>query len=116
VRTYAIALSSGAERVFWFNLQDWDEYWGIVRQNLERKPSFDAYRAMVKQLDGKRVAGMLGAGAVVFARDGRGTRLNDPVVVSWSPPDDDSFPTFTKKLPRDAQVKPVPEPPAKQHR
>src|SRR5688572_16879462 len=112
VRTYAIALASGAERVFWFNLQDWEEYWGIIRQSFERKPSFEAYRAMVKQLDGKRVIGTLGDGAVVFARGARGARVEDPVVVAWSPQDDDSVPTFAEKLPRDAQIEPLPEPPA----
>jgi hypothetical protein len=112
VRTYAIALSSGAERVFWFNLQDWEEYWGIVRQNYERKPSFDTYRAMAQQLEGKRVVGTLRDGAVVFARGMRGSRIEDPVVVSWSPDDVDSIPTFTKRLPKDAKVNPLPNPPA----
>jgi hypothetical protein len=98
--------------VFWFNLQDWEEYWGIVRQNFERKPSFDAYRIMVKQLEGKRAVGTLGEGAVVFARQGRGARPDDPVVVSWSPQDDGSVPTFARKLPSKAEVKPLAEPPA----
>jgi hypothetical protein len=111
IRTYVIALASGAERVFWFNLQDWEEYWGIVRQNFERKPAFDAYRALTKQLQGKRAVGTLGDGAVVFARAVRGSRVEDPVVVSWSPQDDDAMPMFATKLPKDAKVRPLPKAP-----
>jgi hypothetical protein len=107
IRTYAIALSSGAERVFWFNLQDWEEYWGMVKQDFKPKPSFDAYRAMTKQLEGKRPVGTLCDGAVVFARGVRGSHVEDPVVVSWSPQDDDSLPTFANKLPKGANVTPL---------
>lgn len=43
-RSFAIARESGVEKVFWFNLQDWEEFWGIIRQDFSRKPSFRAYQ------------------------------------------------------------------------
>ena len=58
VRSYAIALSEGVERVFWFNLQDWpSETWGtITEKDWRRKPSWFAYRAMASMLTGKQFA------------------------------------------------------------
>lgn len=58
VRSYAIALSEGVERVFWFNLQDWpNETWGTIsEQDWRRKPSWYAYRAMAGMLEGKLFA------------------------------------------------------------
>ena len=91
IRTYVIALASGVERVFWFNLQDWEEYWGIVKQDFTRKPSFEAYRAMVKQLDGKRVVGRADLGkdieAYLFAPSGREPTRDNGVLVAWQPDD-----------------------------
>lgn len=57
VRSYAIALSEGVERVFWFNLQDWpNETWGtITEKDWRRKPSWYAYRAMASMLTGKKL-------------------------------------------------------------
>lgn len=43
-RTFAIAREHGVEKVFWFNLQDWEEHWGIIDRNFRRKPAFEMYR------------------------------------------------------------------------
>jgi hypothetical protein len=89
VRTYVLALAAGVDRVFWFNLQDWDEYWGIIRQNYDRKPSFDAYRTMVKHLDGKicvgQVDGWQGVTAYAFAPRGQKPTRQNIVLVAWRP-------------------------------
>lgn len=45
-RTFEIAREQGVEAVFWFNLQDWDEHWGLIRRDFTPKPAFDAYRGL----------------------------------------------------------------------
>jgi hypothetical protein len=91
VRTFVIAQASGAQRVFWFNLQDWEEFWGIIRQDFTRKPSFAAYQAMTQELEGKRPVGRLELGdkvaAYAFASgDGRAS-----VLVAWRTDDTDGI-------------------------
>lgn len=85
IRTYAIAFAAGAERLFWFNLQDWQEYWGVIRQDFERKPSFAAYRFAAATLEGREPAGELdlGAGVRAIVFDGGAGR----VALAWSPDD-----------------------------
>lgn len=52
-RTYLIALASGVERIFWYNFRsgEWEPdereaHFGIVRKNLDPKPSFRAYQTL----------------------------------------------------------------------
>jgi hypothetical protein len=47
-RTYEIAQAERVEKVFWFNLQDWDEHWGLIRRDFTAKPAFEAYRALAE--------------------------------------------------------------------
>jgi hypothetical protein len=62
VRSYAVALSEGVQRLFWFNLQDWTgETWGTMTANLRKKPSWFAYRQMSDALTGKEYGGTLSA-------------------------------------------------------
>ena len=72
VRSYVIGLAAAQYRIFWFNLQDWEEYWGIIRQNFDRKPSFKAFQTMVQNLAGKKAIGTAelgeGVSAYVFSR------------------------------------------------
>lgn len=94
VRTHVIALANGVERVFWFNLQDWDEYWGIVRKDFSRKPSFEAYQTMVKHLDNKRAVGRVdlgdGVSAFLFAPADQEPTRDNTVLVAWRPDDGES--------------------------
>lgn len=36
VRSYALALAAGVQRLFWFNLHDWEEHWGLVRPDFSK--------------------------------------------------------------------------------
>jgi hypothetical protein len=49
LRTYQIARENGVGKVFWFNLQDWEEHWGLIDRQFRRKPAFDAYRRAAEQ-------------------------------------------------------------------
>jgi hypothetical protein len=91
IRSYVIGLAAGADRIFWFNLQDWEEFWGIIRQNFERKPSFAAYQTMVKNLADRKPIGTVELGkdvaAYVFAPARHPVRARDAVLIVWSPDD-----------------------------
>jgi len=81
VQSYAIALANGVQRLFWFNLVDFNEKWGLTSDHEVPKPSFDAYRVMSSQLNGARPAGMLPQ------RDGRAyvfARGNETITVAWA--------------------------------
>lgn len=90
VRSYAIALSEGVERVFWFNLQDWpNETWGtITERDWRRKPSWYAYRAMAHMLTGKTFAasGMSfdDKHLLVFRDPAKWDDPSQAVVVGWA--------------------------------
>jgi hypothetical protein len=59
----------------------------VIRQDFGRKPSFDAYGTMVKQLDGKACVGHVdtweGVAAYVFAPRGRDPTRENIVLVAW---------------------------------
>lgn len=89
VRSYALALSEGVRRVFWFNLVDWtNETWGTMSAHMRKKPSWYAYRAMSRVLTGKEYAGTLSAWPDVYmpwfrspSADGSATRF---AVAAWT--------------------------------
>jgi hypothetical protein len=92
VRSYVLAQAAGVERLFWFNLQDWSERWGIIDMDFNRKPSHTAYRHMTEMLGGRRVVGTLDLGeqvaAYVYAPPGRRISARDAVLVAWSRDDE----------------------------
>jgi len=65
VRNHLLCLASGVERIFYFDLQNWfdspdaswDSYLGLVEAGGEKKPSFYAYKTMVKEVNFKKVVG-----------------------------------------------------------
>lgn len=77
VQTHVIAAAEGIERLFWFNVQDWEENdhreaWGFLTPDGEVKRSADAYRTLVDHLTGARFEGYLdlpGAAVFVFSTE-----------------------------------------------
>lgn len=74
VMSYVAAASEGIERLFWFNVEDWEEgghreAWGFLTpKGRSEKRSAIAYRTMVDQLTGARFEGCLDVpGAAVYA-------------------------------------------------
>lgn len=65
VRNHLLCLALGVERIFYFDLQNWfddqPEVWdstlGLVDAAGRRKPSFDAYRTLVRETNGKEFLG-----------------------------------------------------------
>ena len=65
VRNQLLCLACGVKRFFYFDLQNWtdnpDDPWdsklGLVEAGGEKKPSFLAYKTMVKEVDFKNVIG-----------------------------------------------------------
>jgi len=65
VRNQLLAFACGVKRFFYFDLQNWtdkaDDTWdsklGLVEAGGEKKPSFLAYKTMVKEVDFKKVIG-----------------------------------------------------------
>jgi len=65
VRNHLLCLACGVERIFYFDLQNWfddpkaswDSYLGLVEAGDSKKPSFYAYKTMVKEVDYKKVLG-----------------------------------------------------------
>lgn len=65
VRNQLLCLAHGVSRVFYFDLQNWfddrpetwDTHLGLVKASGERKPSFHAYRTMVREVGPRRVVG-----------------------------------------------------------
>lgn len=59
VRNHLVCFAVGVERFFYFDLQnwyddpdgEWDSMLGLVEAGGEKKPSFDAYRTMVQEVD-----------------------------------------------------------------
>jgi GH35 family endo-1,4-beta-xylanase len=93
VRTNVLALAAGVRKVFWFNLQDWSETWGIIRADWSLKDGFWAYRTMTKLLGAGRLLRDLSspaAGCRAFAFEDPGRR-GCAVIVAWAPaPRDDA--------------------------
>jgi hypothetical protein len=66
VRNQLLCLASGVERIFYFDLQNWnddlsstwDAHLGMVEASGRRKPAFHAYRTLIEQVDLKRVLGI----------------------------------------------------------
>lgn len=89
VRSYALALSEGVQRLFWFNLMDWtNETWGTLDAKFRRKPSWYAYRAMSHVLGGQEYAGNLSPWPNLYmpwfrgpATDGAAVRST---IVAWT--------------------------------
>lgn len=93
VRTNVLALAAGVEKVFWFNLQDWSETWGLIRTDWSEKDSYWAYRMMTRMLGRGELLRRLSApeGCWMFAF--RAPRAGDrAVIVAWrtSPADDET--------------------------
>jgi len=65
VRNHLLCYAAGVERIFYFDLQNWnddpgaswDSSLGLVEAGGTRKPSFFAYQTMVKEIDYKEVLG-----------------------------------------------------------
>ncbi len=90
-QTMAMMKAEGVERLFWFNLVDWSEKWGIVSQDGKPKRSFAAYRQAVEMLEGAEYAGcprFEGVRARAF-RSSRGDLLvlwtSTPEKATWDP-------------------------------
>ncbi len=51
-QSYVMALANGVEKLFWFDLADWSEKWGIVRRidPLDAKPSYKAFRLLTERM------------------------------------------------------------------
>jgi hypothetical protein len=86
VRTYVLALAAGVQKIFWFNLQDWSETWGLIRANWSPKDGFFAYQTMTKMLGAGRLLRALpssagGGRAYVFEEPGHPDRA---VIVAWA--------------------------------
>ena len=80
-RTYLIALASGVERIFWYNFRsgEWqpderEAHFGIVRKNLEPKPSFRAYRTLSRLCPSGSTVPVL-------------TRSGETYLAGWTRPD-----------------------------
>ena len=66
VRNQLICLANGVEKIFYFDLQNWDDNknstWdsklGLVEAGGEKKPAFHAYKTIIKQVDHKKIIGM----------------------------------------------------------
>lgn len=65
VRHHLISLACGASKYFYFDLQNWqddkpqqwDTQLGLVKADGTKKPAFQAYRTMVRMVDGREFAG-----------------------------------------------------------
>lgn len=80
-QTLALFRGAGVQRVFWFNLVDWSETWGIVSQQGDPKPSLRAYRQSVNALSDTTFRGyadLPGLHALVFAGE------DHDVAVLWA--------------------------------
>lgn len=96
VRNQLLCLAGGVERIFYFDLQNWnddfsstwDGHLGLVEFGGRRKPAFYAYRTLIEQIDLKRVLGFcpdLGEGvAGVLVHDPRSA---DSLLSVWTTDD-----------------------------
>jgi len=84
VRTNVLALAAGVEKVFWFNLQDWSETWGLIRSDWTKKDSYWAYRTMTRTLGRahflRRLPAPEGCWLFAFRHPRAGDRA---VIVAW---------------------------------
>jgi len=75
----------GVEKVFWFCVKDWGgPSYGLFAENGARKPSFEAYRVMTRELAHRPLCERLSTGEIrcyAFSRQTGG----DAVLVYWSP-------------------------------
>ncbi|MBM4049655.1 MAG: hypothetical protein FJ279_31555, partial [Planctomycetes bacterium] len=91
-QAYALSLAAGVEKVFWHCFHSWgqdpnynEHHFGLVRYDCSPKPSFMAYCAMTRKLEGAKAAGEVtvapGVRALAFERAGQ------PITVLWSESD-----------------------------
>ncbi|MCW5941558.1 MAG: beta-galactosidase [Fimbriimonadaceae bacterium] len=81
VRNQLLCLAHGVSRVFYFDLQNWfddqpqtwDTHLGLVKASGEPKPSFHAYRTLVREVGRRRVVGPIRA----LGKSGTGVLLYD---------------------------------------
>lgn len=67
VRNHLICYALGVKKIFYFDLQNWvdspdaswDSYLGLIEASDEKKPSFQAYKTMIKEIDQKEVIGRI---------------------------------------------------------
>ncbi|MBM4085729.1 MAG: hypothetical protein FJ272_13145, partial [Planctomycetes bacterium] len=88
-QAYALSLAAGVDKIFWHCFHSWgqdpnynEHHFGLVRYDCSPKPSFMAYAAMTRKLDGAKAAGEVTVGpgvrALAFERAGQ------PITVLWS--------------------------------
>lgn len=87
VQSYVIAAAHGVERLYWFNLQDWNEDgklvgWGMLSPDNRKKPTAQAYRVMRDQLVGRSFIGYLELGKHEYAYAFR--KGPSILLVAWS--------------------------------
>ncbi|GAB4317728.1 MAG: hypothetical protein Kow0059_10920 [Candidatus Sumerlaeia bacterium] len=113
VRNHLVALAEGVEKLFYFDLQNWNdtpgESWdsklGLVEAGGEKKPSFYAYQTMVRVVDHTDVLGR-----VAGLGDGvEGVLLRDParrdyVLAAWTAGDNTATTITVLCEPRDVTV------------
>lgn len=94
VRNHLICFAIGVERFFYFDLQnwyddadgEWDSMLGLVEAGGEKKPSFDAYRTMVEEVDYIDIIGRCDAfGDGVEAVLMHDAESNEYKLAIWSP-------------------------------
>lgn len=80
-RIYIIAMAHGVKRIFWYNFRaaEWslearEAHFGIVRKNLDSKPSFHAYQTLTRLCPSGSTLPVL-------------TQRNNIFLASWSRPD-----------------------------
>lgn len=86
LKTFAMALGHGVEKVFWYCLTDWSEKWGIVLDD-ERTPkeAAESYRRLTNLWTNYRPAGTLDFGEDIYAYLWAPARGRGPVaVILWS--------------------------------
>ena len=93
VQTSTLALASGAPKVFWEQLRDEAAYEsvapvnpeynnGLLRRDFSPRPSFEAFKNLSSQMNGKKFVGSLALGPDIVALLFDGGQ--DATVVAWS--------------------------------
>lgn len=95
VQSYVMALENGVQRLFWFNLEDFQEKWGLTSSDGKPKPSFNAYRVMSSYLSNATPKGMA---PQVNGRAYAFEKAHGSIVVAWA----DRGQTATFTAPADA--------------
>jgi len=107
VRNHLLCLACGVERIFYFDLQNWnddtggswDSKLGLVETGGKKKPAFYAYKTMIREVDFRHVIGRVRCPS----RDVEGVLVYDGETGSyslalWLAGDDDRQTTFTANL------------------